>query len=96
MLSSLFFKMFFPTFNDNIGIIVDYLLDFFIVIGFDTLFLREFKLSTIPFELGHSAIALDMYVQRVMFFAIEEERKTEKSKYFWHNILIFIISSLQR
>jgi hypothetical protein len=36
-----------------------------------------------------------MYVQRFVFFAIEEERKAEKSKYFWHNIFVFIVSSLQ-
>ena len=54
--------MFFPTFNDNICVIVYYHLDFLIVVGFDTLSLRKFKLSTILYELSHTAITLYMYV----------------------------------
>ena len=50
--------MFFPTLNDNVSILVNYILYLLIVIRFDSLFLKQFELSTIPNKLGHTAISL--------------------------------------
>lgn len=54
--------MFLPTFYDNIGILVYYLLYLLIVVCFDFLLLKQLKLNTIPYKLGHTAITLYMYV----------------------------------
>jgi hypothetical protein len=83
------FKVFFPPFNDNIGIFVNCIFNLFEVIGFNALLFKKFKLGSIPNEFGHSSIALNMDMQRLMLSAIEKEGKTRKTKYLWHTIIVF-------
>ena len=53
---------------------------FFHVFCFDIVFLDENKLLSIPVKLCHAVITLDMDVNRLMLFAIKEERKARKRK----------------
>ncbi len=76
--------MFFPPIDDNVSILVNHLLYLLIVIRFDTLLFEQFELSTIPDKFGHATITLNMYVKRLMFFTVKEERESIESEYFWH------------
>jgi hypothetical protein len=83
--------MFIPTFDDNIGILIDYSLDLAKIARFDTLFLRKDELYTIPLELSYSAVALYVDMKWLVFLAVEKEREPEKSKYFWHLSIVYYI-----
>ena len=50
--------MFVPTFDDDIGILVYYGLDFAEIVCFYSLLLSKNKLCAVPFELSHTAITL--------------------------------------
>ncbi len=76
--------MLFPSLDDNVSILINNLLYLLKVICFDSLFLKQFELSTIPDKFGHTAITLNMYVKRLMFFTVKEERESIESEYFWH------------
>ncbi len=54
--------MFFPTLDDNVSVFVYYFFNLLIVVRFDSLFLKQLKLGTIPIKLGHTAITFYMYV----------------------------------
>ena len=54
--------MFFPTLDDNVGILVNHLLYLLKVIRFNPNFLKQLELSPIPYKLGHTAITLYMYM----------------------------------
>ena len=54
--------MFFPTLDDNVSILVNYILYLLVVIRFNSLLLEQFELSTIPNKIGHATITLYMYV----------------------------------
>ena len=54
--------MFFPTTDDNVGILVNCLLYLLIVICFDALLLVQFKLSTVPDKFGSTSIPFYMNV----------------------------------
>jgi len=81
-----------PTFDDNVGIFINHRFNLTEVIRFDALLLSENELRTIPLELGHAAIALNVDVHRLMLLAIEEKRKPKESEDFWHIsfVLLFI------
>ncbi len=87
--------MFLPPLYDNIGILVNHPLYLLVVICLDALFLKQFKLSTIPNELCHTAITLYMYVEGFVLFTIKEERKSIEPKYFWHASSILYITPMQ-
>ena len=83
--------MLFPAFNDYIGILVYYSFYFLEVVCFDFLFLKKFKLLSVPYELGQTSITFYMYMQWFMFFTVKEERKPEKSKYLWNKIYLLYL-----
>lgn len=76
-----------PSNDNNISIVVNYKLNLLHVTCLDTMTFAEIKSLTIILELCKAILALYMYVYRVMLFTIEEERKSEKSKYLWHRLI---------
>jgi len=75
-----------PLGDDDVRILINDSLDLLEVTGLDAHPLHKDKLRPVPFELGHSSIPLHMDMQRVMLPTIEEERESEESEYFWHNV----------
>lgn len=82
--------MFVPTFDNDVSVFVNHNFDLSEIVRFDALLFSENKLCAILFELGHATIALHMDVQWLMFLAIEEERESKESEYFWHNLLVLL------
>ena len=54
--------MLFPSFNNNVGILVYYILYLLEIVCFDFLFLKNFKLLPVLYELSHSSITFYMYM----------------------------------
>ena len=75
-----------PLGDDDVCILINDSLDLLEVTGLDAHPLHKDKLRPVPFELGHPSIPLHMDMQRVMLPAVEEERESEESEYFWHNV----------
>ena len=84
--------MFVPTFDNDISVLVNHSLDLAEIVRFDALLFCENKLRAVLLKLGHATITLHMDVQRLMFLAIEEERESKESEYFWHIsfVILFI------
>ena len=47
--------------------------------------IRSTRTNSVPFH-SYLAIPLHLDMQRVMLPTIEEERESEESEYFWHNV----------
>ena len=84
--------MFVPTFDNDISVLVNHSLDLAEIVRFDALLLCENKLRAVPLELGHTSIPFNMNVKRVVLLAVEEERESKESEYFWHIsfVILFI------
>ncbi len=65
--------MFIPTFDDDVGILMNDSIDFFHITSFDIMFFNKNKLLTIPVKLCHAVITLDMNVDWFVLFAVEEK-----------------------
>lgn len=76
--------MFIPTADDDISILINSKFDFLHVTCLDVVLLNKDKLLTVPVKFCHAAITLDMDMNRLMLFAVKEERETKETKYFWH------------
>ena len=77
-----------PLGDDDVCILIDDGLDLLEVTGLDAHPLHNDKLRPVPFKLGHPSIPLHMDMQRVMLPTVEEERESEESEYFWHNVFL--------
>ena len=84
--SLLLVKVLVPLGDDDVCILINDSLDLLEVTGLDAHPLHNDKLRPVPFELGHPSIPLHMDMQRVMLPTVEEERESEESEYFWHNV----------
>lgn len=67
----------------------------FIFLKSFALLLIQLKLCSVPCKLSHSAIALNMYMHRLMLSAEKEERETKKSKDLWHKTILLIVITPQ-
>ena len=76
--------MLFPTFDNQVGILINDRLNLLQVIGLYLLFNKQCKFVSIPHILGHSTVPFNVNVNRLMLLAIKEEGITKESKYFWH------------
>ena len=81
--------MFIPATDDNVDILINSGFDFLHIISFDIMFLVENKMFSVPIKLCHATITLDMDMDWLMFFAIKEERETEETKNFRHNLYYY-------
>jgi hypothetical protein len=88
--------MFVPTFDNDISVLVNHGLYFAEISRFDALLFGEDELRAIPLELGHTTIALHVDVQWLVFLAVEEERESKESEYFWHISFVFFVYPPQR
>ena len=60
----LFIKMFVPTFDNDVSVLVNHSFDLAEIVRFDALLFCENKLRAVPLKLGHATITLHMDVQR--------------------------------
>jgi len=88
--------MFVPTFDNDVSVLVNHSFYLTKIVRFNALLLGENKLRAIPLELGHTTITLHVDVQRLMFLAVEEERETKESEYFWHILFVLLFYQPQR
>jgi len=76
--------MFFPTLDNQVGILVNDRLNLLQVICLYLLLYKQCELASVPDILSHTTVPFDVNMDRLMLLAIKEERKTKESKYFWH------------
>jgi len=76
-----------PSCDNNIGIVVNYKLNFLHVASLDTMTFTEIEPLTIIFKLCKAIFALYMHVYRIMLLTIKEEGVSEKSKYLRHGFI---------
>ena len=77
--------MFFPSLNDNIGILVDNRFYLLHVAGLNLMSLNKDERGSVPIEFRHAVIAFNMDMDRFVLFTVKEKRESEKSKNLRHH-----------